>query len=105
MKVIAVCLVVFSHLAVADNPYEKFDVTHNLTNSTTISWKQVSNVQQSCEQESHRRGLGGFGYSVDACSFWTNGLTSNCLVITAKKTDLETLGHEIRHCFQGSYHK
>lgn len=88
----------------ADNwqdPESKFSTTKNFTNTSTITWKIVDNVQQSCEAESRRRGNGGFGYTVDACSFWQG---STCTIITGKTSTLHEIGHELRHCFQGNYH-
>ena len=85
---------------------ETFSTDKNFTTQTTITWTPVDNVQARCEQESKRRGLGGFGYGVEACSFWDykpNG-DSTCTVITARKTTHDTLGHEARHCFQGKFH-
>lgn len=105
MKFLLLILILLPLSVVADNPYEKFDATRNMTNNTTVEWRQASNIQESCHKESIRRGLGGFKIKLEACSFWDKNLFSNrCLIITGKKTNLETLGHEIRHCFQGSFH-
>lgn len=77
-----------------------------MTNNSIITWEQVDDVQQACDKESKRRGLGGFKIQVEACSFWGKRLTIDvCHIITEKKTDLDTLGHEMRHCFQGAFHK
>lgn len=78
-----------------------FPASKNITNQTNVRWEAVDNVQAACEKGSHRRGYGGFNYPVEACSFWDK---STCHVITAKKVNLHTLGHEIRHCFQGAFH-
>ena len=78
-----------------------FDVKDNLVNDSIITWKSTDNVQKTCEEESKRRGLGGFKYEVEACSFWSGGI---CMVITSKKPTMHILGHEIRHCFQGNFH-
>jgi len=91
---------------VVAGPFTKFDATKNMTNNSIITWEQVDDVQQACDKESKRRGLGGFKIQVEACSFWGKRLTIDvCHIITEKKTDLDTLGHEMRHCFQGAFHK
>ena len=88
-----------------DNPYTMFSAKDNHQGKSTIEWKPVANLQAECEKESKKRGLGGFGYPVTACSFWDNGIRGNrCLVLTAKNLNMHTLGHEMRHCFQGNYH-
>lgn len=63
-------LILLPATVIADNAYENFDATQNMTNNTAIEWRQVSNIQESCEKESLKRNLGGFKIKVDACSFW-----------------------------------
>jgi len=92
---------------------EKFSTDSNFVTTSTIRWIQVDNVFETCDIESKKRGNGGFaklgqGQKMDGCSFWsdaTPGKTNMCTVITAKNTDHDTVGHEVRHCFQGSFHK
>lgn len=106
MNILLLLLILLPASVAADDPYAKFDATHNMTNNSDIEWKQVNNIQATCESESKKRGLGGFGFSVEACSFWDIKFFKNhCVIYTTKKVDLETLGHEIRHCFQGAFHK
>jgi hypothetical protein len=72
--------------------------------TVAITWKPVDNVQQVCDIEGKNRGHGRFGYSVNSCAFWSaDGL--QCTIITPKKTNMHLLGHEVRHCFQGNWHK
>jgi hypothetical protein len=66
-----------------------------------VSWQVVPNVQSACEAESKRRGLGGFGYGVEACSFW---LGSNCTIVTSQAPTQHQLGHELLHCFDHHWH-
>jgi len=91
--------------AFKDNPYSMFSAEKNHVQKTTIEWRPVENLQNECEKESKKRGFKGFGYPVTACSFWDNGIRGNrCIVFTAKNLNMHTLGHEVRHCFQGNYH-
>lgn len=78
-----------------------FNAKSNFITKTTVIWVVVEDVQRSCERESHKRGFGGFGYGVAACSFWTK---SQCTIVTSSKPTMHQLGHELRHCFQGSFH-
>jgi hypothetical protein len=83
-----------------------FSTKKNFTTQSTITWEPVDNVQARCDRESKARGLGGFGYGVEACSFWdykSNG-DNICTIITGKNTSHDTIGHELRHCFQGPWH-
>lgn len=94
------CLSLNSH-GYYEDPTAMFPTRKNFTNQTTVTIEAVDNVQEACEKGSHKRGLGGFNYPVAACSFWTK---TTCHVITAKMVNLQTLGHEMRHCLQGSFH-
>jgi len=104
MKKVLGILFLISSVAHAGS-YDKFDATHNMNNQVAITWIQVDDVNKACEAESRRRGNRGFGYALEACSFWpAPGGPKVCTIITKKSTDLDTLGHETRHCFQGNWH-
>jgi hypothetical protein len=83
--------------------YAKFSTKPNRTETLAVSWMVVpeSKVQATCEAISKDSGLGGFGFAVDACSFWRK---NTCLIVTGKQTTHAELGHELRHCYQGSFH-
>ena len=83
------------------SPEAKFDTRKNLVNQSTITWLTVDNLQATCEAESRKRGNNGFGYTLEACSFWVK---NTCTIITKKQTSLHALGHETLHCFQGAFH-
>ena len=85
------------------NPEAPFDARKVMNEKTIITWRRVdvNDVQKTCEAESRKRGLGGFGYRVYACSFWE---ADRCDIFTSKTPTLHDLGHETRHCFQGAFH-
>jgi len=85
-----------------DDPSAKFDATQTMTDQTVVIWKRVDNVQLACNAESERLGVAKIPYQVKACSFWTK---NTCTIFTGKKTTQHSLGHELRHCFQGNWHK
>jgi hypothetical protein len=103
---VLLALVVTNAMAFTDDPVAPFDASTLMTTKTTISWEVVPNANVRCQAESKKRGYGGFGSKVEACSFWEKGLTGNrCIIITNKWTSMHQLGHETRHCFQGGFHK
>ncbi len=84
----------------------KFNTSNRITTTSTIEWKTVEHINEVCQQHSKKIGYDGFSYKVDACAFWKDNLFGHqCIIYTAKKTTLEILGHEIRHCFMGAFHK
>ena len=105
-KALVVILAVTSVNALAfyEDPHQSFDMTHNDTNKVEIVFIQAKNVTQACDKESRSRGKGGFGFAVDACSFW-NWNQTQCTIITGNNANFHTIGHEVRHCLQGNFHK
>jgi hypothetical protein len=85
------------------NPDTKFEARKKMSETISLTWRTVDDVQKACEQESRRRGNGGFGFSLEACSFW-NSQGTECVIITKNQSSLHDIGHELRHCFQGNYH-
>lgn len=88
------------------DPNSMFTAENNFANEVLITWHYTDDLQKTCESESRKRGMGGFGYGLDACSFWYKSFFGQrkCDIYTSKKTSLHFLGHEVRHCFQGSFH-
>ena len=97
-------LISVNAFAYYEDPHEQFDMTRNQSNQIKISFIQTRNVQGVCSAESVKRGKGAFGYSIEACSFW-NGSFTECTIVTALRANFHTLGHELRHCLQGNFHK
>jgi hypothetical protein len=94
--------------AFKEAPFEKFDVKKNMTKKTSMTWTGIdTDINDFCQKESKKRGFGGFGYHVDACTFWDQDILGNdvCTVYTPSQVNLVMLGHEVRHCFQGAWHK
>jgi len=105
-KALAIVLAVVScnTMAYYEDPHQQFDMTHNITNNVNVTFRTSANINQTCRTESRARGLGDFTYSVEACSFW-NWNHSECTVITSPTANFHTVGHEVRHCLQGNFHK
>jgi hypothetical protein len=100
-------LLLSTFTAVAEeSPYDKFSAKNNIANNTNVEWVQVSDVRAGCDAESVKRGLPRYTTAVEGCSFWNKTLFGNtCLIITPITVDYWTFGHELRHCFQGKFHK
>jgi len=105
--VLTAVLLTCSLSVVADeSPYDKFSAKNNFTNGTKVTWIQVDNILKSCNAENVRRRLPQYNVPIDGCSFWDKSLFGNtCVIFTPKNTDYWTMGHELRHCFQGQFHE
>lgn len=87
------------------SPTEFYSMSALMAKSVLIRVKVAKNARAACEKESHRLGLGGFEYPIDACSFWVNednGVV--CTVVIPEQSNNSILGHEFRHCLQGHFH-
>ena len=104
---ITLLIALFSSVAYCETPYDKFSASKNFTNQTIMVWDYADNIQAACEAKSKEYGNAGFGYAIDACSFRFQNKSKQYVghVITSKTVDMWTIGHEMRHCFQGEFHK
>lgn len=81
---------------------EKFPLSDNFTNTSKITIVPVAgDVSQTCNNERVKRGFKVFNLRSGACSFWSDNV---CTIFLPANTDRLTLGHEVQHCFQGSWH-
>jgi hypothetical protein len=99
-------LTIMSQSYAVESPYDKFSAKSNFTDKTTVKWVQVDNIRMGCDKESKRRGFAGYPKPIEGCSFWDTSIFGHsCLIMTPKRVDYWLLGHELRHCFFGSFHK
>jgi phage/plasmid primase-like uncharacterized protein len=105
MKHTLLLLALLSNFAHADwdDPETPFSTKSNKTESMTIVWRPVDNVQTTCAAEIKKRDGKTLGYTVDACSFWEDA-KNKCTIITKKNPTQHDIGHELRHCYQGQWH-
>jgi hypothetical protein len=105
MKKTLLTLFLIAHLGSAsadwDDPLASFSTSDVQKAPMSITWLPVDNVQKVCDAESRKRGGQGFGFSIQACSFWEG---SSCTIVTSRRPNMHTLGHEMRHCYQGNWH-
>lgn len=109
MKKALVLLFMVSNAWAVETPYDQFTNEKNFTDTTTITWRAVDNVKESCNAEAVRKGYKEFhigNKNMDACSFRERvDNKDTCVIITAKTTNYWNIGHEVRHCFQGKFHE
>ena len=87
--------------------YEKYSTKANFTDTTKVTWETVENAKKTCNELMIQRSGKPYPYAVDACSTWQKNIFQQytCRIITDKTTNNDILGHELRHCFQGEFHK
>lgn len=112
MKYVLAVLMAVSALAHAEDAYQPINPERipDRVQTVLVTLKSVNNIRQACEAENKRRFGKGFGYDMEACSFrdaiMVNGEpTMTCLILVPKTTTMHIYGHELRHCYEGQWHK
>ena len=68
-----------------------------------ITWVSSEKPAEECKRLFPS--YGGFHPHTVACAGWNHQSTpKTCTIVTGKDTTSQVLGHEIRHCFEGSFH-
>ena len=102
-----ILLFFISTAVLAESPFDEFSTKKNYTDQTIMHWEQADDIQVACNKASKKYGTEGFKILIDACSFQYKDFFKRdvCHIITKKQTSMWTIGHEMRHCFQGEFHK
>lgn len=108
-KLVAFGLFMFSTMAIAggsedpNSPFAgsevPFDAVPKLRHMVEVVWFTVPDPQEVCEKEEGKK----YSFRISACALRRNE-NRRCIVITGQRPTMGDLGHEIRHCFQGSWH-
>ena len=75
----------------------QFEAQPNLPEKS-IRWVVIEDVSRFCQAKMPLLG----NQRVLACSEYNN---RTCTIYTGRVTDMAIVGHEIRHCFEGAWHK
>jgi hypothetical protein len=102
MKALIATLILASTTVLAETPTEMYSMRNNMRHTdVNVSIRSVDKPGEFCQAESRRRGYGGFGIPVQACTFWEG---KSCTIYVGPTTNNDILGHEMRHCLQGAFH-
>jgi hypothetical protein len=83
-------------------PFTPIPEKYRLMNKVVMEWKIVDNLKEACNAKS-----GSYIIKNDSllgCAVWFAD-KKECTIITTKKVSHMILGHEVRHCFEGHFHK
>lgn len=107
LATVMLALVSSANAQLEKTPYDMFSTKNFTKDKVEINIVSVDNVEKTCEAESRKRGNGGFGTPMEACSFWNHNAVfgKTCSIYVSKKVNMWTLGHELRHCVEGAYHQ
>jgi hypothetical protein len=99
--ILAIALLALSGCATSQTPNPayniQFEAQPNLPEKS-IRWVVVENVSAVCQNKIPALS----GQRILACSEYNNRA---CTIYTGRTTDMAIVGHEIRHCFEGAWHR
>ena len=75
-----------------------------LMNDVKVRWEVRENVAEVCARAAKITAAQAWMTPPLACAMW-NVASKECLIITGKKVSHVELGHELRHCFEGNFHR
>ena len=76
--------------------------SQRVLNHVRVRWEVRDDVAQVCSQKANA-GIQSVMAAPIACAVW-NVRTQECVIITGTQVAHVTLGHELRHCFEGHFH-
>jgi hypothetical protein len=79
--------------------------THaRLMNDVKVRWEIRENVVELCSRAAKISTTQAWMTPPLACAMWTVA-SKECVIITGKRVTHVELGHELRHCFEGNFHR
>lgn len=87
--------------------FEKFtpkSADKRVMNEVKLRWEVREDVAQYCAKSIGMGREQAFITPPVACAVW-HVASKECVIITGTSTTHVALGHEVRHCFEGHFHK
>jgi hypothetical protein len=75
-----------------------------LMNDVKVRWEVRENVSEVCSRAAQLSPTQAWMTPPLACAMW-NVASKECVIITGKQVSHLELGHELRHCFEGNFHR
>ena len=73
-------------------------------NDVKVRWEVREDVATVCGRAAKLSTTQAWMTPPLACAMW-NVSSKECVIITGKKVSHVELGHELRHCFEGNFHR
>jgi cobalamin biosynthesis protein CbiD len=77
--------------------------SQRVLNQVKVRWEVRDDAAQACLKKMPQAGAQAVQAAPIACAVW-HVPTQECVIITARQVAHVTLGHELRHCFEGHFH-
>ena len=87
--------------------YETFTpktADHRIMKEVKLRWEVREDVAQDCAKSIGMGREQAYITPPVACAVW-HVASKECVIVTGTRTNHAALGHEVRHCFEGHFHK
>jgi hypothetical protein len=85
-------------------PFNAMPAHHRIMNRVRITWEVRQDVAHFCAFASQMGREQSSLTPLMGCAMW-DILKGECTVVTGPVTSHVALGHEVRHCFEGHFHR
>lgn len=75
-----------------------------IMNDVKVRWEVRDDVAAFCSRAAQITTAQAYFTPPLACAVW-NVASKECVIITGKQVSHVALGHELRHCFEGNFHR
>lgn len=86
------------------SPFNVMSPQHRIMNSVRIKWEVRDDVANFCARAYQMGREQSYLTPPLACAVWDTA-KAECMVVTGPVTTHVALGHELRHCFEGHFHR
>jgi hypothetical protein len=86
------------------NAFNAMPTQNRIMNNVRIKWEIRDDVAQYCARAYQMGREQAYLTPPLACAIW-DAVKAECTVVTGPVTTHVALGHEVRHCFEGHFHR
>jgi len=86
------------------NAFNAMPTQNRIMNNVWIKWEVRDDVAQYCARAYQMGREQAYLTPPLACAIW-DAVKTECTVVTGPVTSHVALGHEVRHCFEGHFHR
>ena len=86
------------------NAFNAMPTQNRIMNNVRIKWEIRDDVAQYCARAYQMGREQAYLTPPLACAMW-DAVKAECTVVTGPVTTHVALGHEVRHCFEGHFHR
>jgi hypothetical protein len=84
--------------------YQRQELDPYGNQSITIRWKRVPDPNAYCRYVDTKMADISKDKRIVGCAHWSK-VKPECTIATGMADDLAIIGHEVKHCFQGDWHR